>query len=55
MALALTEYFDVPPESMIAQGYGEANLKVQTTEAARENRRATVRRITPLLRGAELR
>ena len=55
VALALTEYFDVPPESMIAQGYGEANLKVQTTEAERENRRGSVRRITPLLRGAELR
>ncbi len=54
VALALTEYFDVPPESMIAQGYGESNLKVQTSEAARENRRATVRRITPLLQGAAL-
>ena len=54
VALALTEYFDVPPESMIAQGYGEANLKVQTADAERENRRATVRRITPLLRGAAL-
>ena len=54
VALALTEYFDVPPESMIAQGYGESNLKVQTSDAARENRRATVRRITPLLRGAAL-
>ena len=52
VALALTEYFDVPPENMIAQGYGEANLKVQTSGPARENRRATVRRITPLLRGA---
>ena len=54
MALALAEYFDVPPESMIAQGYGESNLKVQTPEASRENRRASVRRITPLLRNAAL-
>ena len=54
VALALTEYFDVPPESMIVQGYGEANLKVPTTEAERENRRASVRRITPLLQGAGL-
>ena len=52
VALALTEYFGVPPESMVAQGYGEANLKVQTAEATRENRRATVRRITPLLQEA---
>ncbi|EPX79223.1 OmpA family protein [Litoreibacter arenae] len=52
VALALTEYFDVPPENMIVQGYGEANLKVVTPEAERQNRRATVRRITPLLQSA---
>ncbi|MFQ6546848.1 OmpA family protein [Aestuariibius sp. 2305UL40-4] len=49
VALALAEYFDVPPENLIVQGYGEANLKVVTEDANRENRRATVRRITPLL------
>ena len=49
VALALTEYFDVPPENMIVQGYGESDLKVQTATAERENRRAAVRRITPLL------
>ncbi|MFQ6550759.1 OmpA family protein [Aestuariibius insulae] len=52
VALALTEYFDVPPENMIVQGYGESNLKIRTQVAERENRRATVRRITPLLRTA---
>ncbi|WP_146178848.1 OmpA family protein [Allosediminivita pacifica] len=49
VALALTEYFDVPPENMIVQGYGESDLKVQTGIAERENRRAAVRRITPLI------
>ncbi|MCU0912658.1 MAG: OmpA family protein [Rhodobacteraceae bacterium] len=49
LALALTEYFGVPPENMVVQGYGEADLKVQTGEAERQNRRVVVRRITPLL------
>lgn len=49
LALALTEYFDVPPENMVVQGYGESDLKVQTSEAERANRRAAVRRITSLL------
>ncbi|TYB81656.1 OmpA family protein [Maritimibacter fusiformis] len=50
VALALTEYFDVPPENLITQGYGESELKIRTNEAERRNRRATVRNITPLLR-----
>ncbi len=49
VALALSEYFDVPPENMVVQGYGEADLKVRTASAERENRRAAVRRITDLL------
>ncbi|GAA4224987.1 outer membrane protein OmpA-like peptidoglycan-associated protein [Sagittula marina] len=49
VALALTEYFQVPPENMILQGYGESDLVVPTTQAERANRRAAVRRITPLL------
>lgn len=53
VALALTEYFDVLPENMVVQGYGEANLKVLTAAPERENRRATVRRITPLLYRAD--
>ncbi len=52
VALALTEYFDVPPENLVVQGYGERFLVVQTPEAERANRRATLRRITPLLRMA---
>jgi len=52
VALALTEYFDVPPENMITQGYGESALKVQTSGAEQANRRAVVRNITNLLRQA---
>ena len=50
VALALTEYFDVPPENLIVQGYGERFLKIPVEGDIRENRRAAVRRITPLLR-----
>ncbi|WP_417268063.1 OmpA family protein [Celeribacter baekdonensis] len=49
LALALTEYFGVPPENMVVQGYGERYLKVPTVSAERANRRAAVRIITPLL------
>ena len=49
VALALTEYFDVPPENMVVQGYGESDLAVKTLDAERVNRRVAVRRITPLL------
>ncbi len=52
VALALTEYFQVPPENMILQGYGESDLLIPTLEDERLNRRAAVRRITPLLRSA---
>ena len=50
VALALAEYFDVPPENLVTQGYGESDLKVDTQEANRQNRRVVVRNITPLLR-----
>ena len=49
VALALTEYFDVPPENLVIQGYGEYDLKVPTEASEQENRRVAVRRITPLL------
>ncbi|MDW4548800.1 OmpA family protein [Defluviimonas sp. D31] len=52
VALALTEYFAVPPENMVVQGYGEEFLRIDTQEAERANRRASVRRITDLLRQA---
>jgi outer membrane protein OmpA-like peptidoglycan-associated protein len=53
VALALTEYFDVPLENMVVQGYGESDLAVRTLTAERANRRVAVRRITQLLSGAQ--
>ncbi|WP_370196532.1 OmpA family protein [Aurantimonas sp.] len=50
VATALTQYFDVPPENLVTQGYGEQDLKVDTQAENRENRRVTVRRITPLVK-----
>jgi outer membrane protein OmpA-like peptidoglycan-associated protein len=49
VALALTEYFEVPPENMVVQGYGESDLKVESEGDIRGNRRVAIRRITPLL------
>lgn len=53
VALALSEYFDVPPENLVVQGYGEQFLRVRAEGDIRENRRASVRRITELLQTAE--
>ncbi|MFE3837458.1 OmpA family protein [Pseudogemmobacter sonorensis] len=55
LALALSEYFGIPPENLVVQGYGESELKIDTQEAERANRRVVVRLITPLMRSAELR
>ncbi|TFL19752.1 OmpA family protein [Jannaschia formosa] len=52
LALALNEYFGVPVENMVVQGYGERFLKVPTQSDERANRRATVRQITGLLQTA---
>ncbi|WP_134679806.1 OmpA family protein [Paracoccus ravus] len=49
LALALTEYFQVPPENMVVQGYGEEFLLVPSDGPQRDNRRVGVRRITDLL------
>ena len=49
VALALTQYFDVPPQNLITQGYGETDLKVQVLTDERANRRAAVRNISGLL------
>lgn len=51
VAELLTKDFGVPPENLTTQGYGEQYLKVNTQAAERENRRVTLRRITPLLAG----
>ena len=50
VAEALTNVFDIPPENLAPQGYGEQYLKVNTEERERENRRVAIRRITPLVK-----
>lgn len=51
VANLLTEEFGIPPENLTTQGYGEEYLKIPTDGPERQNRRVTVRRITPLLTG----
>ena len=53
VALALSEYFQVPPENLVVQGYGEQFPQVRQEGDIRENRRASVRRITDLLQTAD--
>ena len=54
IANVLTELFDIPAENLVTQGYGERYLKIDTEGDERENRRVTIRRITPLVRPAEV-
>ncbi|MEQ1718416.1 MAG: OmpA family protein [Hyphomicrobium sp.] len=49
VAVILTEQFQVPPENLTTQGYGEEYLKIDTDGPERANRRVAVRRITPLI------
>jgi len=49
VAEILTQDFEVPPENLVTQGYGEEYLKIPTPGPERANRRVAVRRITPLL------
>ncbi|NNE24491.1 MAG: OmpA family protein [Rhizobiales bacterium] len=46
---ALLEFFVIEPENLATIGYGEQFLKIPTPDAEQENRRVSVRRITPLL------
>lgn len=46
---ALTEFYQIKPENLRTVGYGERFLKIPTEEEEEENRRVTVRRITPLV------
>jgi len=48
---ALADYFAIDPASLRTVGLGERFLKIPTEEPEQENRRVTVRRITPLLTG----
>lgn len=52
VALALTEYFGIPPENMVVQGYGEYDLRVETESDERRNRRVAARLISPLMETA---
>lgn len=49
VSVILTDQFQIPPENLTTQGYGEQQPKVQTEGPERANRRVTIRRITPLL------
>ncbi|WP_244478740.1 MULTISPECIES: OmpA family protein, partial [unclassified Mesorhizobium] len=49
VASALTNSFEIPPENLTTQGYGESYLKVDSSGPERENRRVAIRRITPLV------
>jgi outer membrane protein OmpA-like peptidoglycan-associated protein len=53
VALALSERFQVPAENLTTQGYGKQFLKIPTQAPERQNRRVTLRRITPLLTGSQ--
>ncbi|OCP18877.1 MULTISPECIES: OmpA family protein [unclassified Ensifer] len=50
VASLLTEVYGIPAENLVTQGYGERFLKVRTEEAEQQNRRVTIRRVTPLVR-----
>ena len=49
VARILTDFYDIPPENLVTQGYGERYLKIRTEASERENRRVTIRRITALV------
>jgi outer membrane protein OmpA-like peptidoglycan-associated protein len=51
VAIVLTERYNIPPENLVTQGYGEQQLKIDTQGPERQNRRVSVQRITPLLAG----
>jgi outer membrane protein OmpA-like peptidoglycan-associated protein len=50
VARVLTDAFNIPPENLATQGYGERYLKVRSEGPVQENRRVTIRRITALVK-----
>ncbi|MBN8951553.1 MULTISPECIES: OmpA family protein [unclassified Rhizobium] len=50
VANVLSDVYGIPAENLVTQGYGEQYLKVNTLGPSQENRRVTIRRITPLVR-----
>ncbi|MDB5594836.1 MAG: hypothetical protein JWM36_1797 [Hyphomicrobiales bacterium] len=55
VAAVLSERYQIPPENLVTQGYGEQYLKVQSQGPEQQNRRVTLRRITPLLQESQKR
>ncbi len=49
VAAILSKDFGVPPENLTTQGYGQQNLKVNTSGPSVENRRVVVQNITQLM------
>ena len=49
IARVLIEYFSIPAENLVTQGYGKQYLKIDTQAPERANRRVAIRRISPLL------
>ncbi|ODS53838.1 MAG: hypothetical protein ABS40_16560 [Agrobacterium sp. SCN 61-19] len=54
VANLLTEVYGIPPENMSVQGYGERFLKIRTEAAEQQNRRVAIRRVTTLVRPANV-
>jgi outer membrane protein OmpA-like peptidoglycan-associated protein len=50
---ALVQYYVIAAENLQTVGYGEEFLKIQTPEPEEENRRVTLRRITPLVQQSQ--
>ncbi len=49
VARILTDFYEIPAENLVTQGYGERYLKVKTDGPEALNRRVTIKRITPLV------
>jgi outer membrane protein OmpA-like peptidoglycan-associated protein len=50
VANVLSDVYDIAPENLATQGYGERYLKIETEGAEQLNRRVTIRRVTPLVK-----
>ena len=53
IADALVQFYAIPPQNLVTQGYGERYPVIPTPYAERQNRRVSVQRITPLLHASE--
>ena len=52
IATILSATFGIPAENLVTQGYGKRYLKRNSLTPERENRRVSICRMTPLLRGS---